>query len=49
MRISFWKKLVFETLTVTVGEVAVLPAASRARAATVCMPLLTARVSQLST
>jgi hypothetical protein len=36
----------FETVTVTVADVATLPAASKARAAIVCVPLLTAVVSK---
>ncbi len=45
---SFWKWLAFATLTVTGDDVVRLPAASRARAVSVCAPFETARVSQAS-
>ena len=45
---SFWKELVFATLTVTGADNVELPAASRARAVNVCAPFGTARVSHWS-
>ncbi len=45
---SFWKWFVFATLTVTGADVVRLPAASRARAVSVCAPFETVRVSQAS-
>src|SRR5262245_61158507 len=47
-RISFWKKVVLATETVTVAELVRFPAASRARATRVCDPLVTPRVSHVS-
>ena len=47
-RTSFWKWFVFATLTVTGADVVGLPAASRARAVSVCAPFETVRVSQAS-
>ena len=44
-RTSFWKKFVLATFTVTGADTVVLPAASRARAVSVCAPFGTARVS----
>ena len=47
-RTSFWNELELVTLTGTGAETVELPAASRARAVSVCAPFATARVSQAS-
>lgn len=47
-RMSFWKNVVFATLTTTPLDVAALPAGSCARAVIVCWPFATVRVSQLT-
>ena len=47
-RMSFLKKFVFATFTVTGADARVLPAASRAVAVSVCAPFVTVRVSHES-
>ena len=46
-RTSFWKQFALATLTVTGTESVALPAASRARAVSVCGPFGTVRVSHV--